>query len=260
MKKIALALAATGALVATGANALVIDDFLSSDYQHITATAINGNNSAETGPSAGGIIGPGGTTTGYRYINIATTGTTSGRTSVLDAGLDPGTGKTALVVDNPTFGNSVVTVIWDGTGGTIGAVQTTGLFVSGAGVDFTADGLGNTGMATGFLMDVPAIDTSVSVTFTAWSGTGGSAAIASVTKGFTGPMSDFFVPFADFASSLGTINFKNVGAFQMVLSGGTSWDGAVSFIRTEPTPAPIPGTVMLMGLGLAGLARRFKRA
>lgn len=129
----------------------------------------------------------------------------------------------ALDMSNTTTGNGIITVRWDGI----------------ANVDLTEN---NT--VLGFQLTLPdAIDNDLIVTFT--------AGAASVTKTFLNGTqgTNFFIPF-------GNQDFSDVTSLTASFTGPVAWDAVVQLIGTTP----IPGTLLLMGVGLLGLARWGKRA
>jgi hypothetical protein len=133
----------------------------------------------------------------------------------------------ALDMSNTTTGNGIITVLWDGI----------------ANVDLTEN---NT--ILGFQLTLPdAIDNDLTVTFTAGSGPGAPSVSRTFLSGTTG--ANFFIPF-------GNQDFSDVTSLTARFTGPVAWDAVVQLIGT----APIPGTLLLMGVGLLGLARWGKRA
>lgn len=161
----------------------------------------------------------------------------------------------ALLVNNASSGkvtmsnaegvDSRATVVWDGGGGAVTDIQYNGI---------AAQDLTDSGAALGFRFTVSSIDQFVDVTFNVWSG---AQAVKSTWTGtFAAAVDKFFIPFSSFT---GTASFGSVTAMQMILDGPTAWDGAIDIVETSES-IPLPGTVLLMGAGLLGLARRMKRS
>jgi hypothetical protein len=122
----------------------------------------------------------------------------------------------------------------------VGAIGT--FTVSWDGIDHID--LTENGTILGFQLTIPlAIDNPLSVTF--------SAGAASVTRTFPNGTqgSGFFIPF-------GNQDFSDVTRLTASFTGPAGWDAGVQLIGTTP----IPGTLLLMGAGLLGLARWGKRA
>jgi hypothetical protein len=136
-----------------------------------------------------------------------------------------------LDMSNTTTATGTVTVDWTGI----------------ASLDFT-DG----GLATGLFLAIPnPIDNALDVTFTV---NGSSAVAVSFPNGASG--NDFFIPFASFGDPS---QFDSVTTLTVSFTGPTAWDAGVDFIETRPNPAPLPGTLLLMGAGLIGLGVRRAR-
>jgi hypothetical protein len=153
-----------------------------------------------------------------------------------------------LSVSNGDKVNSVVTVIWDGQvceGSPppcdVFAVKTNGLN--------HANLMGQND--SGFLLRIPSIDLSVKLDLTVWDSD------SNATYSYTSPQPGTqFIPYSGFVG----IEFSDVGAIRLVLSSQKdSWDGSIEILETRPNPAPIPGTAVLLGVGLLGLARRARR-
>jgi hypothetical protein len=129
----------------------------------------------------------------------------------------------ALDMSNTTTGDGVITILWDGIDN----------------VDLTEN---NT--VLGFILTLPeAIDNDLTVTFTA----GAASVTQTFLSGTTGI--NLFIPF-------GNQDFSNVTSLTARFTGPVAWDAVVQLIGT----APIPGTLLLMGVGLLGLARWGKHA
>ncbi|WP_295577662.1 hypothetical protein [uncultured Lamprocystis sp.] len=129
----------------------------------------------------------------------------------------------ALDMQNSVVAIGTFTVSWDGIDH----------------IDLTENGT-----ILGFQLTIPeAIDNPLIVTF--------SAGAASVTRTFPNGTqgSGFFIPF-------GNQDFSDVTRLTASFTGSAGWDAVVQLIGT----APIPGTLLLMGVGLLGLARWGKRA
>ena len=129
----------------------------------------------------------------------------------------------ALEMQNSVVAIGTFTVRWDGIDH----------------IDLTENG-----SIFGFQLTIPeAIDNPLTVTF--------SAGAASVNRTFPNGTqgNSFFIPFGD-------QDFSDVTQLTATFTGPPGWDAAVQLIGT----APIPGTLLLMGVGLLGLARWGKRA
>jgi hypothetical protein len=168
-------------------------------------------------------VAPGGFVGTNRNLAAVNTG---GQTQAFINNLTPG----ALDISNTTTANGTVTVNWTG--------------ISGSDSDFTAPN------ATGVFIGIPnPIDNLLTITMTA---NGSSSATQNFPNGSVG--SDFFFPFASFSDPS---VFTAVTSFEMVLSSnGNAWDASIEFVETRDNPIPLPGTLALLGLGLASLGVR----
>lgn len=235
------AIAAALTLVSGAANALLIDNFADQPQAYvISATGIGTETKAGARTAADGsgtnMIG------NIRDFDGTTinTGTTASGDMTIQTKQDFA-GNDFLSISNEDNVQGTANVKWDNDGA--------GLATAGVGIDLTADG-------TAIVMDVLSIDTGVTVEMIVKNVAGTVA--SSGVKGFGAP-GVFFVNFADFTNSS---VFTDVNSIELVFNGSPSWDGSFDFIRSANPPtsgAPIPGTIALMGIALAGLGRMRRR-
>ena len=146
-----------------------------------------------------------------------------------------------LTMANGPATASLITVEWRG--------------ISGSDSDFT-----DSGRSTGFFLALPdAIDKRLKVSYTATGASGTSTYSRIYADGSSG--NDFFAPFAEFSnpSLFTSVTFLSI-EFAGIRPDGSpnqvAWDAAVDFVETT---VPVPGTLALLGIGLAGLAGRIRR-
>ncbi|WP_157817800.1 PEP-CTERM sorting domain-containing protein [Candidatus Thiodictyon syntrophicum] len=222
MKKIDLALALCGVLAACNAGALTIDSF----------DTTQSNKRVANGASVDIPINTSGA--GVTYIGTSRTLSSqaaTGETSWTDARIATASYPSALYVANNASPGTVY-VQWNG--------------ISGSDRDFTA------GNALGLRISLPAlVNNALTVTFLV-NGT------SSASRTFTSSTSDDLFTFASFTDRS---VFADVSTLRMTTtmtlgtSDPTGW-AAIGLVET----VPLPGTLMLVGIGLAGLARSVKRA
>lgn len=139
----------------------------------------------------------------------------------------------ALSMANGPTTESTITVTWSA--------------IAAANADFT-----DAGQSTGIFFSLPdPIDNDLTVTFTA---NGTSTYSVTFPNGSAG--NDFFAPFSEFDDPS---VFTSMSTLSIAFTGPAAWDANIDLVETRPTPVPVPGTLALFGLGLAGLARRMKR-
>lgn len=228
MKISALALAVTAALAANSAEALLIDSFKSGALAPpgIWATGPSGSNS---GSQFGSMMGK------RRTIDLLML--SGGSETYVTVVTSPG----ALVINNGDTETSTVSVIWDTTW-------------NPADPDLKPVDLTDAGTAVGFYLTLPAaIDHRLDVVFTVTSLTGISTASRQFASGTKGD--NFDIPFALFT---GNANLSQATAVKLELSSpDVANDARITMVETR---VPIPGTLLLMGVGLAGLVRSIRRA
>jgi hypothetical protein len=187
------------------------------------ATAINGAN--QTTNNVGGV-----------YIganrDISATAGASGQTT---GNSNAAFALSVLDLANTSTSAGTIYVQWNG--------------ITGVNKDLTS-----VGTNFGIYMALPTpVDNGLDVTFTA-TGAAGTAVISrNFPSGITGD--SFFFKFTD-GTNPGV--WASVDTLRATFTGPTAWDAQVSLLETRE--APIPGTILLMGAGLLGLARRAKRA
>jgi hypothetical protein len=231
------ALAVTSLLIAGSVNALVIDAF--DDTQMLLQASSTANQSASSSSVANAIGNA------RKFTMTQVSGATLARiAAAVIYEEDPAAPKghwPILSVSNPDRVNSTITVIWDGTSADPYTVSVGGL--NHANLMVQND--------IGFLLKIPSIDTEVTLALTVWD----SDSNASFSYKFPKPGQQF-IPYTEFAG----VDFSDVGAIRLVMSGVIAWDGSIDILETKPNPAPVPGTALLLGVGLLGLARRARRA
>lgn len=151
------------------------------------------------------------------------------------------TGGTLSIANGPST-NSILDIVWDGIG------------TSGFGpVDFTEGGL-NDALRFG----LPAVlDKDITMTFNI--NDGASTLTTTFLAGTSSP--SLYANFQDFSNA--TV-FTNVSKIAVQISSTSAWDAEFQLFSSSdnpdvpnpppPTPLPEPGTLMLLGLGLLGLA------
>jgi hypothetical protein len=218
------------ACAASGAFALNIDDFNSGSLEFPGIFAL-GPAGSSSGQQAGSMVG------GTRDIGIQML--QGSGTSIVTVPSASG----LLDINNGATERSTVTVLWNANGVGLG------------GLDLT-----DAGLSLGLFMALPnPIDNIMDTLWTITSASGSSTRARQFPDGSQG--ADFFFPFANFT---GTADFAAVTAIQLeITSPSVGLDTQIDLVETRPRPptVPVPGTLLLMGLGLAGIAaRRVKRS
>jgi len=223
MKKIDLALALCGGLAACNVNALTIDSFETLQV-NTRVTAGSGVVTTNTAAPPLTYIGT------SRNLASQSTGTDTG-TDFTDVSITP----SALRMVNGGNSAGTIYVQWNN--------------ISGSASDFTEGG-----NSLGLRISLPApLPNAMSVTFLV---NGLSSAPSSAQYTYPSGTAGNAIPYFAFASFTDPSVFTNVTTLRMTVTGATGWDGAIDGVET----VPLPGTLMLVGIGLAGLARSIKRA
>ncbi|MFZ2449955.1 MAG: PEP-CTERM sorting domain-containing protein [Methylovulum miyakonense] len=209
--------------LANQAHALNIDSFDTTTQFLASPVAVAGSQLAA--PEAIG---------GFRKLDIqSTTGFTT-----IAANTGPNFG--ALTVSNNTNVISTTSVLWNHNNGTNGGLN---------GVDLT-DG----GASTALLLGISSIDVGlVSIKFDI-KDTGSDIASLTLSGLNVGLQTFLFSSFSNYAA----VDFTQIQRIQMTIIAGISSDLALDLVETN-RELPEPSSLVLMGLGLAGLSCFRKR-
>jgi hypothetical protein len=198
-----------------------------------SALAVNASFPTESRPQTGVATAIGGQrtttaqfTSGGGVLNIANRNEPLVNSGVMDVAVGSGTNGTA-------------TILWDNVGG----------------IDLKTAG----GTAEGFFLALPtAIDNTLTVTINVEDGTDTSTDSRNFANGAFG--ADFFFAFSNFTNQS---VLDAATSIEIVLSSDQdAWDAQIDLFETRPRPpsdVPVPGTLVLLGLGLAGLGARCRK-
>lgn len=233
-----LAAIAFSALTMGSAQALTIDDF--------SVTQL--------------LSDPGTSTSTVTGAATSIIGTERSATIVRDAGADPATlafnsgGTGTMSIANGTGGLSTSIVTWDGVG--IAGLGDPGL----GGIDLTVGGTQDA-----FDLRIVANDFAAQVVLSVFDTAGNLSDLEQFSPGgIPGPSSTpFLFEFADFVPGIGTgTDFTSIASISLtVITTLNATDIEMDFLGTTTTQVSEPETLLILGLGLAGLGfarRRFR--
>jgi hypothetical protein len=246
MKKLALALAISGAFVAGAANAVYIDDFNSPTTPPAGHSASGGGagSSAATGLPAA--TATGGTIGGARILNVIgpnDVATTS--ISVNQEFISTGIAKHAQGLSPGT--QDVSSILWNAAGAGLGATPANGFDLTEAA---TQDAI-QLNIVT---IDVGGADLKFTVT-----DINGNASSRTLTNLTVGPFAFLYSAFA--ADTATAADFTKLTSILLTITARGDTDVGIDLIRTrQGTNVPVPGTLALFGAGLIGAAIRRRKA
>lgn len=230
MRKVAIGFAAITVLAYGAANAVTIDTFQSGSVDFTVYGPVgNVGDVLNTGLPSTETIG------GTRYVEANIIQADDGTDDKVEVRRLSGSGAGLFDVANTVGSDSVVTVVWDRNGAGLG------------GIDLTTN-------ANGLYISFPSkINNALKLTFTITNTTEQTrTGIFNFPDKFAG-LNDF-LSFTDFG---GTGTFTSTSAITMEMNSSAGWDARLDLIDTR-NEVPIPGTLLLMGIGLGALLRRIR--